>query len=325
VWSRQSTDVVWQRTQPVSAGSESIWDNYIDLKSEGVQFTIDADIYNGQNLRWDFTTNFGTQKSWLTRTSDGKDIPLVWASAATYTLKENEQIGTIYGYKALTSIDQTNPEGVPYINPANAGNYEIVDGRVVNKNTKQVQFTPDKYFLGNTTPKFNMSFINNFSYKDFLTFGFQIDWVAGAKMYNQTKEWMYSEGLHGDFDKPLTINGESGAWTAYYKSFYDASESNGTKDYFLENSSFARLRNVSIGVDFAKLFDIKGVSRLQLTLSGRNLYTITDYTGMDPESSQNTSGGAVTSAAPQVATQRGLDYWSFPNFRSYQVGLNVSF
>jgi TonB-dependent starch-binding outer membrane protein SusC len=325
VWSRQSTDVVWQRTQPVSAGSESIWDNYIDLKSEGVQFTIDADIYNGQNLRWDFTTNFGTQKSWLTRTSDGKDIPLVWASAATYTLKENEQIGTIYGYKALTSIDQTNPEGVPYINPANAGNYEIVDGRVVNKNTKQVQFTPDKYFLGNTTPKFNMSFINSFSYKDFLTFGFQIDWVAGAKMYNQTKEWMYSEGLHGDFDKPLTINGESGAWTAYYKSFYDASESNGTKDYFLENSSFARLRNVSIGVDFAKLFDIKGVSRLQLTLSGRNLYTITDYTGMDPESSQNTSGGAVTSAAPQVATQRGLDYWSFPNFRSYQVGLNVSF
>jgi TonB-linked SusC/RagA family outer membrane protein len=325
VWSRQSTDVVWQRTQPVSVGSESIWDNYIDLKSEGIQFTIDADVYNGENLRWDFTTNFGTQKSWLTRTADGKDIPLVWASAATYTLKENEQIGTIYGYKALTSIDQANPDGVPYINPANAGNYEIVDGRVVNKTTKTVQFTPDKYFLGNTTPKFNMSFINNFSFKDFLTFGFQIDWVAGAKMYNQTKEWMYSEGLHGDFDKPLTINGESGAWTAYYKSFYDASESNGTKDYFLENASFARLRNVSIGLDFAKLFEIKGVSRLQLTLSGRNLYTLTDYTGMDPESSQNTSGGAVTSAAPQVATQRGLDYWSFPNFRSYQVGLNVSF
>jgi hypothetical protein len=144
-------------------------------------------------------------------------------------------------------------------------------------------------------------------------------------MYNQTKEWMYSEGLHGDYDKPVTIDGESGAWTAYYKSFYDASESNGTKDYFLENSSFARLRNVSVGLDLAKLFTIKGFNRLQVTFSGRNLYTITNYSGMDPESSQNTSGGATTSAAPQVATQRGLDFFSFPNFKSYQIGLNVSF
>ncbi|AYB35001.1 SusC/RagA family TonB-linked outer membrane protein [Chryseolinea soli] len=325
IWSRKSTGVVWQRTQPVSQGSETIWDNYIDLKSQGVQFSVDMDVYSGDNLKWDFVTNFGTQSSSLDRTADGKDIPLVWSNAATYTLKGGEKIGTIYGYKALTSIDQKDKNGDPYINPANAANYEVVNGRVVDKAGKRVQFTPDKYFLGNTTPKFNMAFINNFSYKNFLTFSFQIDWVYGAKTYNQTKEWMYSEGLHGDYDKSLTINGETGAWTAYYKSFYDASESNGTKDYFLENSSFARLRNLSVGFDFAKFFDMKGFTRLQLVFTGRNLATITNYTGMDPESSQNTSGGGTTSASPQVATQRGLDFWSFPNFKSYQVGLNVSF
>jgi TonB-linked SusC/RagA family outer membrane protein len=325
VWDRRSADVVWKRTLPVSQGSENIWDNYIDLKSQGVQFSIDADLYSGEDFKWELTTNFGKQKSWLTSTSDGKDIPLVWASAATYTLKQGEQIGTIYGYKALTSIDQKNKEGNFYLDQSKASNYELVDGRVVNKTTKQVQFTPDKYFLGNTTPKFNMSFINNFSYKNYLSFSFQVDWVAGAKTYNQTKEWMYSEGLHGDYDKKVTINGESGAWVAYYKSFYDASESNGTKDYFLEKSSFARLRNVSVAFDFAKFFDMKRLTRLQLVFTGRNLLTITNYTGMDPEASQNISGGATTSAAPQVATQRGLDYWSFPNFKSYQIGLNVSF
>lgn len=325
VWSRKSEGVVWQRTQPVSNGSETIWDNYIDLESNGVQFSIDADIYNGSNFKWDLTTNFGRQKSSLNSTADGKDIPLVWANAATYTLKPGEQIGTIYGYKALTSIDQKDGDGNFYLDQSNAANYELVDGRVVNKTTKTVQFTPDKYYLGNTTPKFNMAFINSFSFKDYLTFSFQVDWIAGAKMYNQTKEWMYSEGLHGDFDKPITINGETGAWTAYYKSFYDASEANGTKDYFLENASFARLRNVSVAVDLAKLFELRYINRLQLVLTGRNLYTLTDYTGMDPESSQNTSGGGTTSAAPQVATQRGLDYWSYPNFRSFQVGLNVSF
>ncbi|MFZ6010216.1 MAG: SusC/RagA family TonB-linked outer membrane protein [Bacteroidota bacterium] len=325
IWKRESKDVVWQRTQPVSNGSETIWDNYIDMESKGVQFSLDFDIYSGDNFTWDLTTNFGKQKSWLTRTTDHKDIPLVWASAATYTLKEGEQLGTIYGYKALTSIDQKDADGNFYLDQAQAANYELVDGRVVNKANKQVQFTPDKYLLGNTTPKFNMSFINNFTYKSFLNVSLQIDWVAGAKTYNQTKEWMYSEGLHNDFDNAVTINGESGAWTAYYKSFYDASESNGTKDYFLENSSFARLRNLSVAFDFAKFLNMKKFSRLQLVLTGRNLYTITDYSGMDPEASQNTSGGGTTSATPQVATQRGLDYWSFPNFKSYQVGLNISF
>ncbi|HTE30766.1 MAG TPA: hypothetical protein VK666_10365, partial [Chryseolinea sp.] len=231
-----------------------------------------------------------------------------------------------YGYKALTSLDQKDKNGNAYLDQSTAASlYEIVDGRVVEKAGKKVQFTPDKYYLGNTTPKFNMAFINNFTFKDYLTFSFQIDWIAGAKMYNQTKEWMYSEGLHADFDKPLTINGETGAWTAYYKSFYDASEANGTKDFFLENASFARLRNVSVAFDFARYFTMKGFTRLQLAFTARNLFTITDYSGMDPESSQNTSGGGTTSAAPQVATQRGLDYWSYPNFRSFQVGLNVSF
>jgi TonB-linked SusC/RagA family outer membrane protein len=324
-WKRNSVGVVWSKAGSPSAGVDATWTNHVDLKSHGVQFTVDMDVYTGDNLNWDFITTFGSSKSFVDNTSDGKNIPLVWGSAATYTLTPGGQIGTIYGYKALTSIDQKDKEGNPYIAAADAGNYTMVDGRVVDKTSKTVQFTPDKYNLGNTTPKFNMSFTNRFSYKDFLTFSFQVDWIYGSKTYNQTKEWMYSEGLHGDFDKKVNINGETGAWTAYYKSFYDASESNGTKDYFLENSSFARLRNVALAFDVAKFVTIPGIHKLQLTLTGRNLYTITKYTGFDPEASQNVSGGGTTSAAPQVATQRGLDYWSFPNFKSVQIGLNASF
>ena len=56
-----------------------------------------------------------------------------------------------------------------------------------------------------------------------------------------------------------------------------------------------------------------------------NLLTFTKYTGFDPEANQNTAQGGTGSQAPQNATQRGLDFWSFPNFKSYQVGLNLSF
>ncbi len=325
VWNRKSTGVVWAQPLAISSGAGSIYTNYIDLSSNGVQFSLDMDLYNSANLTWDFNTVFGTSKSFVDKTLDGNDIPLTYISAGTYTLKPGQQVGTVYGYKALTSIDQKDTDGNFYLDQSQTANYEIVKGRVVDKTSKRVEFTSDKYALGNTTPKFNMAFTNTFAYKNYLNVSFQIDWVYGAKTYNQTKEWMYSEGLHRDYDDELTINGESGAWTAYYRSFYDAIESNGTKDFFLENSSFARLRNVSVAFDIAKFFNMEKINTLQLVLSGRNLATITNYTGFDPEASQNTAAGGTGSAAPQNATQRGLDFWTFPNFKSYQVGLNVSF
>jgi TonB-dependent starch-binding outer membrane protein SusC len=326
IWNRKGSNIVWPSQLAPSSGSNSLQNNYIDLSSKGIQFSINANVYNSNDLKWDFVTAFGTQKTFVDRIADGKELPLTWASAATYVLKEGEQIGTIYGYKALSSFDQKDPSGVPYLS-GDASKYELVEGRVVEKATKNVKFTGDKYALGNTNPDFTMSFTNTLKFKSYLNFSFQFDWVSGAKTYNQTKEWMYSEGLHGDFEKPVTVNGQNGAWSAYYKSFYDAAESNGTKDYFLENSSFVRLRNVSLAFDFAKFFNLKFTDKLQLTLTGRNLLTFTSYTGFDPEASNNVGGnsGASTTAAPQSALQRGLDYWSMPNFKSIQVGLNIGF
>jgi len=321
-WKRKGTDIIWTIPLPISSGASQIKSNVLGLSSKGFQFSIDANVFHSKNLNWNFTTLFGTAQTTTDYIVGTPDIPLVWGSAATYTLRPGEKFGTIYGYKALTSLDQTDPTGTPYIDPLQKGDYEIVNGRVVEKASKRVQFTSDKYVLGNTTPKFNMSFTNTFSYKDYLNLSFQFDWIAKAYQYNQTKEWMYSEGLHGDFDKPVTINGQTGNWTAYYRSFYDAVESNGTKDYFLENSSFVRLRNVALSFDIAKVWKIPFTNRLQLTISGRNLLTFTKYTGMDPEANENTTGGGSTGTT-QTTVQKGLDYWSFPNTKSMQVGINI--
>lgn len=321
-WKRKGTDIIWTIPLPISSGASQIKSNVLGLSSKGFQFSIDANVFHSKNLNWNFTTLFGTAQTTTDYIVGTPDIPLVWGSAATYTLRPGEKFGTIYGYKALTSLDQADPTGTPYIDPLQKGDYELVNGRVVEKASKRVQFTSDKYVLGNTTPKFNMSFTNTFSYKDYLNLSFQFDWIAKAYQYNQTKEWMYSEGLHGDFDKPVTINGQTGNWTAYYRSFYDAVESNGTKDYFLENSSFVRLRNVALSFDIAKVWKIPFTNRLQLTISGRNLLTFTKYTGMDPEANENTTGGGSTGTT-QTTVQKGLDYWSFPNTKSMQVGINI--
>jgi len=213
-------------------------------------------------------------------------------------------------------------EGVPYINASYYGNYEIVNGRVVNKTTKGVQFTNEVYALGDPNPKFNMSFINSFNYKN-LSFGFQFDWVQGSHLYNQTKEWMYRDGISGDYDTPVTINGTTAAYTAYYRSIYadyfgarNGPARNGTKDYFYEDASFLRLRNISLSYDFSNLIKNKVFRRVQLTLTGRNILTFTKYTGFDPEISSGTSNSAF---------DRGVDHDSMPNTKSYQLGLNLGF
>ena len=127
---------------------------------------------------------------------------------------------------------------------------------------------------------------------------------------------MYRDGIHADYENPITIGGQTGAWTAFYRGVYTARGNNGTKDYFYEDASFLRLRNISAGIDLAKAFNMKTFRKLQLVVSGRNLVTFTKYTGFDPE---------VSSGANGSAWDRGTDHNTMPNVRSYQVSLNIGF
>jgi hypothetical protein len=81
-------------------------------------------------------------------------------------------------------------------------------------------FSDEAQSFGDPNPTFSSSFINNFTFKQAITFGFQFDWINGAHLYEQTKEWMYRDGISNDFTKPITIAGQTGAWTAYYASAY---------------------------------------------------------------------------------------------------------
>jgi hypothetical protein len=96
---------------------------------------------------------------------------------------------------------------------------------------------------------------------------------------------------------------------------YAGGAANGTKNYFYEDASFTRLRNLSVGVDLAKIVKMKAFSRLQLVMSGRNLVTFTPYSGMDPEVNYSTNS----------AFDRGLDHNTIPNTKQYTIGLNVGF
>lgn len=320
-WDRKTKNAIWSVDVAPTTGLGTEKNNAFSLGSNGIQFGLNAALLASKTFSWNFTTNFGHATSKILST-DGPPVVLTASAGSTgYVLQAGEKVGQLFGYYTLKSVDQVDKTtGQPFISKANQASYSVAsNGVVVNTATKQPFVTPNLYSFGDPNPKFNVSFINEFNYKGFLTLSFQFDWIYGSHIYNQTKEWMYRDGISGDYDKPISIGGTAPeAWTAFYRGMYAQVSRDGTKSYFYENASFLRLRNASLGLDFARALKMKGWRKLQLVVGGRNLWTKTKYTGMDPEISSGSTTGASNSA-----WDRGTDHNTLPNYRSWQIGLNV--
>ncbi|MBI5372761.1 MAG: SusC/RagA family TonB-linked outer membrane protein [Sphingobacteriales bacterium] len=317
-WRRKTKDSYLEVDVAPSIGLGKQLTNAVDLSSNGIQASLNLPVFSSKNLNWNFTVNFSKQKSVIDKVlGDAQIIVPSGAGSSQYVLRAGEKIGQVYGYLFLHDVNQLDANKNPYIPADQQMNYEVAsNGYVVNKTTKQPFATSGRYSLGDPNPDFNMSFINDINYKGFLTFGFQFDWIYKSNLYNQTKEWMYRDGIHKDYAVPVTIAGQTEAWTAFYRGAYAVRQANGTKSYFMEDASFLRLRNVALGIDLARFIKLKGLNKLQLVFTGRNLLTFTDYTGMDPE---------VSSGTLNSSWDRGVDHNTIPNVKSYQVGLKLGF
>jgi len=319
-WTRKGTNVIYTTNNAPSTGSDGISTNAIGLSSNGLELSLNVNAYTSKKFTWNFVTNFSKQTSTITSINGPNIILTTNAGSTALTLAPGQKIGQIFGFKALTSLDYKNQEGVAYIDPSQYANYSIVNGRVVNNTTKGIQFTNESYSFGDPNPKFNMSLTNTFNFYGMATLSFQFDWVNGSHLYNQTKEWMYRDGISGDYTVPVNIGGTTAAYEAYYRSayadFFGAQNGarNSTKDYFYEDASFLRLRNVAATFDLAKVIKNKLFTRVQLVVTGRNIWTVTKYSGFDPEISSGSQGSAF---------DRGVDHSSVPNVRTYTVGLNI--
>lgn len=313
-WNKKTIGAIWQIDTPPSTGAVAITDNGIDLASDGIQLSLDLDVIKTNNFVWDLGVRFSNSKTIVDKISNGKPIVLGDGGAGQTSLVEGKPVGAFYGLKPLSSLDETNSAGDRYIDAANTSKYEVVEGMVVDKASKQVQFTTEQEMIGNANPDFSMNFISNMNIYKNLNFSFQFDWIQGAQAYNQTRQWLYRDRVHSDFDSEITIDGNKGAWVSYYNSLYNT---NTVNKYFVEDASFLRLRDVSLSYSLGSLFrSNKFIQDVTITASGKNLLTLTKYSGMDPEA----VGTNVSNPM-----YRGIDLYSVPNLRSYIFSLNVQF
>ncbi|MDW7693625.1 TonB-dependent receptor [Flammeovirgaceae bacterium SG7u.111] len=194
--------------------------------------------------------------------------------------------------------DISGPEGVP-------------DGQIT---------ADDRTIIGNPFPKLNYGFSGNAEYKGF-DFSMFIVGVSGNDIYNTN---IYDlQGMTRLFNAGTEVLDR---WTAPGTSntiprVLGAGENVSVSSRFVEKGSYLRLRNISLGYTLPTNNILNGsISKLRVYISGQNLFTITDYTGLDPE-----IGTHVTTDQRERNFQLGIDRGNYPLPKSFVGGIQVSF
>ncbi|MCX6331164.1 MAG: SusC/RagA family TonB-linked outer membrane protein [Bacteroidetes bacterium] len=305
-YKRESKDIIDNAPSPLSSGADGQVNNVINLKSNGMEISLDINAYRSKKFTWNFGYRFSNPKTQVVSTYLGQPV-----IKGAYAIRQGTNLGVFWGQYALTSLTAKDPSGAAYL--ANPANFAVDSyGNVVDKASGKVVLSNsnDKTFMGDPNPSTIMNFINTFTFNNKLTFSFQFDMFNGNKIYNETNQWLYRDTRSKDFDQPVSWNGQAaGAYTVYYSSLYNSVN---PVNWFVQDGSFIRLRDVSLSYIINK-FPGSIFKSGTITVSGRNLWTKTNYQGLDPEA---VSTGAVG---------RGYDSFTFPNLKSLQIGFNLTF
>lgn len=315
---------------PATAGSaNSPVVNLGNVENKG--FDIAATYHDAVgDFRYSINANITTYKNTITSLPTPGYFELAVGSRIGNIVREQvgHPIGSFYGYKVV-GINQSTADAAagPTYGGAAAGSYKYAD---INGDGKIDD--SDRTFIGNPNPNFTYGLNLNASYK-----GFDLSTVfygsQGNKNFNHVK---YFTDVYGSFvggkrtelltNSAIVANGvvtNPGA-TLPALNYGQAVGSYAPSTFYIENGSFLKMRVAQIGYTFApSILKTIGVAKLRVYVQGTNLFTITKYTGPDPElvpSINNLGNGQNQSAA------FGIDFGAYPNNqKSYLVGINMSF
>ncbi|MET3607208.1 SusC/RagA family TonB-linked outer membrane protein [Mucilaginibacter rubeus] len=240
--------------------------------------------------------------------------PTVRDNLVPVWLQQGYSLYSFFGYKTaglFQSQDEVN-------------NYKGSSGTLIQPNAKpgDIKFQDlnndgkiteaDKTYLGTPFPKFSYGFTANFSYGPFDMSVF-LQGVAGNKLFNAVK---YT-GLNASIQNYNLLADAKNAWTPTHTNTniprLSASDANGNfgnvSDFYVENGSYMRIKNVTLGYTLPKALMTKiGVRSARVFANAQNLATFTKYTGLDPEVGIN---------------QNGVDLGLYPQARIILIGVNV--
>lgn len=298
-YSKYTTNMLMYVTLPAGASTAStITRNEGEMSNKGFEFSINSRNIDKKDFKWNTDFNISTNKNQLTK---------LVLSQVYYAAKTSENItefvvrnepghslGGFYGYFS----DGVDPE---------TGELMYRD---INKDGSIT--TSDKTYIGDPNPDFTFGMTNFFSYKNF-DLSILLQGSYGNDIYNASR--METEGMYDAKNQSTRVLDRwrrPGMITSIPKAGYDMKVSS----YYIEDGSFLRIKDVTLSynVSPAKMKKL-GITKLQPYLTASNLFTFTNYLGFDPEVNQWGNSGTV----------QGIDWGTYPQTRTFIVGLNVEF
>jgi TonB-linked SusC/RagA family outer membrane protein len=232
-------------------------------------------------------------------------------------------ISSFYGY-IIDGFFQNQAE-VDALDQANKG---IGKWRYQDLNGDKKITVDDRTFMGNPHPNFTAGLNLSATFKNFDLAAF-LYWKNGGDIVNYVRYWTDFNTFQGNRDKRVLYD----SWTPNNRNaklpVLDASDGASGQvpvSYFVENGGYLRLKNLALGYTVPTAAMTKyGIERIRIYVQAQNLFTITDYTGLDPEITTQQVGRGDYRQRRSDANSLGVDYGNFPTPRIITFGLNVTF
>ena len=321
----KSSDLILDVPQSPSKGipGNIITTNAGKMKNSGIELTVSADVIRNSQFTWETSFNITTNKNKVISLADGVENILKGDNGGleiTNITVPGKSIGRLYLYPTA-GVDPKSwrrvfitPEGDRTLLMFEKGGWFYEDGTEYAGEFEPVD-------CGNTLPTWYGGWTNNFKYKGFdLSLFFQFS--GGNKIYNGTKAsvsdmryWNNSKDVYKKYWTPERTHAE------YPMPIYGDNYSNGSAlpiSDLVERGDYLRLKNVSLGYTFNTKNWSKavGISALRLYVQAQNLFVITGYSGMDPETLTNVESATLSG---------GTDKNTLPQARTYTIGVNLTF
>jgi TonB-linked SusC/RagA family outer membrane protein len=320
-YNRITSDMLYQVSLPATQGTASVpFVNVGEMRNRGIDLGLDFNNEAlGGDLKYGINVNFSTYRNEVLKLNNSATAVLLGPNIRSYTWTRSVVGQPLYSFfgHVIDGIYQNETEvanSPTYPGYAAVGKFKYRDvdgnGRIDDN---------DRTFIGNPHPDFTYGVNLNLGYKNFDLSAF-FQGVQGNEVLNMVKRWIDFNNQAGN--RSLRMLNDS--WTPQNPGAVlpilnsTDSRSQQPSSYFVEDGSYLRMKNLTLGYTLpATVLSKIKLQNLRVYVQAQNLFTITNYSGIDPEI---TSVGSTPGS-----TVLGVDQGAYPQSKMYQIGVNFGF
>jgi TonB-linked SusC/RagA family outer membrane protein len=311
---KNTDDLLLKVQLPPSQGIAEVWKNSGRIFIKGAELDVNADIIQKDKIKWNIGFNAGTAQNEVKALANGTTAINKDYDGVKQSIQVGHDINSWYLPKWI-GVDPAN--GNPLWEAAVVDAQGQTTGFKITNEYAAASATSSLQLVGSATPKLFGGFNSSVDYHQF-SLTISTAYQYGNMVYHRTREFIDADGANFNFNLMRLPSGWSrwqnkGDITTHPKPVFGGNlQSNKPSSRFLEDGSYWRLRNVRLGYNLPTNIASKmKLSSTTIFISGDNLYTLTKFSGLDPE-------------VPSFGVA-GLSDFKYPISKQYLMGLQINF